>query len=269
MKEQQLNSMNRQITSNVEGAQKLITAGRFSGSVLKLVTLLALLVGSVSDTRAETGSHNPRVIPPNASYGGHTYGEWQALAYQWLDSVPAPENPVIPGNDAMIGNGQTGPVWFILTAITGSTVERDFTIPPGKGLCVFIVSAEWDNVLCTEPPTDYSVDQLRSLAAGYIDSYGDIEVQIDGVPINNVQQYRSTTPVFSLTLPADNIDEFFGCSNGAGTYGPCVADGYTLLLPPPSIGEHIIDEKMVQHVVPGDPSQDLHFEFIFRITVAP
>jgi len=130
-------------------------------------------------------------------------------------------------------------------------------------------SQEWDNILCVDPPTDYSVDQLRAFAKAGIDSFTDIQVQIDGVPLNDVGQYRNITPVFSITLPADNLIEYFGCGNGPGTYGPCVADGYTLLLAPPAPGEHIIDETMVQHLVPGDPSQDVHLEFVFHLTVEP
>jgi len=101
---------------------------------------------------------------------------------------------------------------------------------------------------------------MRASAAAVVDCCGDVEVTIDGRPVNDATRYRSTTSVFSMTLPADNVAEYFGCSIGAGTYGPCISDGYMLLLTPRTPGDHLIDEKLVQHVVPGDPSQDLHFD---------
>jgi hypothetical protein len=241
--------------------RRLALKREFSRAAFKVLVALGLFAEGAASTQAQSEHPNPRIIPPNAVYDGHTYSEWQARAYQWQFSIPAPVNPTLPGNEAFIANGQPKHVWFILTYGTGG----HFTVPAGKALYVFIIDQFVDNFLCQDPPTTYTLDQLRAIAAGSIDPFGDFQVSI----VKDVQQYRTVSPPFFYTLCANNLAEYFGCSNGPGTYGPGLTDGYHLLLPPPPVGEHLIDEKMVQHVVPGDPSQDVHLEFIFQITVVP
>ena len=63
------------------------------------IALTVLITAAVAGTR----NSNPRVIPPNARYGGHSYGEWQALAWPWELKVPWAANPIIPGNDEQDG----------------------------------------------------------------------------------------------------------------------------------------------------------------------
>jgi hypothetical protein len=99
----------------------------------------------------------------------------------------------------------------------------------------------------------------------------DIHVEIDGVPVKDVTQYRATTPVFSSTLPDSNIlRDFYGCTDALpGTYGPMVGDGYFLILAPLPVGEHLIHETGILHVNPSDPSQDIHVDVSWHITVVP
>jgi hypothetical protein len=98
----------------------------------------------------------------------------------------------------------------------------------------------------------------------------DIQVQVDGVPVEDVAAYRSTTPVFSATLPEGNLPQYFGCADALpGTYGPMVADGYTLLIAPLPVGEHAIHIAGVVVVDPGDPSKNVVVDVRWRITVTP
>jgi len=103
-----------------------------------------------------------------------------------------------------------------------------------------------------------------------VDRLTHIQVEIDGVPVKDVEQYRATTPVFDLTLPEvappdQNIIEFFGCSNPPGTYGPCVAEAYALILAPLSVGEHTIHETLCSDDLFPSPCVDI----TWHITVVP
>lgn len=236
---------------------------------LSLALVLAMLAASVlAAPPALKGGPNPGIIPLNAHFHGMTYGEWLAASNQWLLSVPAADNPILEGNEDKIAIGQPKHVWFLANA--APVVNRHFTIPAGTALYATINSVEWDNQLCVDPDTNYTVDELRVIAKSVVDSFTDIEVQVDGVPINNIGAYRSTSPVFASTLPDNNILQFFGCTDALpGTYGPMVADGYALLLAPLSVGEHTIHISGVVVVDPSDPSKDVDVDVTWRITVAP
>ena len=112
-------------------------------------------------------------------------------------------------------------------------------------------------------PTRTTVDELRAIAKSIVDSFTDIEVQVDGVPVEDIAAYRSTSPVFFSTT----VEQI--CEAVPGTYGPMVADGYALLLAPLSVGEHTIHISGVVVVDPSDPSNDVDVDVTWHITVAP
>jgi hypothetical protein len=149
---------------------------------------------------------------------------------------PWSDKPGSGGNEQYLSQGQPHHVWFLANVVP--VVDRHFTVPAGKALFVVIFTPEEDNYLCLDPPTTYTVDELRALAKSIADSFTDIKVEIDGVSVADVTRYRATSPVFYSTLPDNNIVETLGCSNPAGTYGPMVADGYFLILTPFPPGEH-------------------------------
>ena len=227
---------------------------------------LGLAAGAATINSSLAGPNpNPGIIPINARHGGLTYGEWLAKLDQWYYSIPAPINPALVGNEQYLSVGQPEELWFLVNVVP--VVDRHFTVPAGKALFVTIFTPEWDNTLCVSPPTSYSVDELRALAKANADSLTDIHVDIDGAPVNDVTKYRATSPVFFSTIPDNNLFEALGCSNKAGTYGPMVADGYFLITTPFPPGEHTIHETGVVHVVPGDPTQDVHIDVLWHITV--
>jgi hypothetical protein len=238
--------------------------GRMFSDALVAAVLFA---SSSVTTLAQNGNPNPGIIPPNAHYAGMSYSEWQAAIIQWILSVPAADNPVLVGNEDKIANGQPKHVWFLANG--APVVDRHFIIPAGTALYANILTSEWDNFLCG-PDTNYTVDQLREFAKSSVDSFTDIEVEVDGVPVNDVDAYRTTSPVFVSTLPNNNILQYLGCADAvAGTYGPMVADGYAIILAPLPVGEHLIHESLVQVVDPSDPSQNIDLDITWHITVTP
>jgi hypothetical protein len=192
--------------------------------------------------REDRGDPNPRVVPPHERYLGLTYGEWQAKFFQWAWSIPASNNPTIPGNEDKIATGQPKHLWFLATISFGTgPVEQHFTVPEGTGLYVTVYDVEWDNILCIDPDEHHTVPELRDIAKSLVDQARDIRVELDGSRIENVTRYRSTSPVFYSRVAEDDL---FGCTDEpAGIYGPMVSDGYVLILPPLPVGEHLITER--------------------------
>jgi hypothetical protein len=217
---------------------------------------------------AQKGNPNPGIIPPSGHYAGLTYGEWLAGLNQWYLSVPAADNPILVGNEDKIAVGQPRQVWFLSNA--APVVDRHFTVPAGKALYANIFGVEWDNFLCVDPDTSYTVDEMRGFAKSIVDSFTDIEVVVDGVAVSDVAAYRATSPVFYSALPDANLLQYFGCADALpGTYGPMVADGYALLLAPPAVGEHTIHITGTVVVDPSDPSTDIDVDVMWHITIAP
>jgi hypothetical protein len=202
----------------------------------------ALAPGALSLSRSE--GHNPRIIPPNGRYAGLTYGDWLAKSFQLEYAIPVPDNSAILGNESKLPIDQSDQLW-ILQSVSPPPQERHFTVPAGKALYITIFTWESDNFLCVEPNTNLTVPELRDLARSMVDAIpGPFQVYVDGRQVENVAQYRATSPVFNSTLPDNNVLQFLGCADALpGTYGPMVADGYAIILPPPAVGEHTIRES--------------------------
>jgi hypothetical protein len=100
----------------------------------------------------------------------------------------------------------------------------------------------------TEPNPKFKCDptELRESARKDV---GDptLEVILDNVKIEDLDQYRVTSPVFTIYLPEDAV---LGLGP-TGNYGPVVSDGFWLLLKPLSPGYHKIQLKSAH--TPGGP----------------
>lgn len=60
-----------------------------------VVAVIFLLTAfSIASRRGNT---NPGILPPNSQVQGLTYGEWSALWWQYVLSIPSPKNPLEGG----------------------------------------------------------------------------------------------------------------------------------------------------------------------------
>jgi hypothetical protein len=242
-------------------------AMRFMRALSSVVVLAAAAASAFATPPAQNSNLNSAIIPPTAHYAGLTYGEWLAGLNEWILEVPAADNPILLGNEDKIATDQPRHVWFLANA--QPVVDRHFTVPAGKALFASIFSVEVDNFICVDPDTKYTTDELREIAKSIVDSFTDIEVEVDGVPVSDVAAYRSTSPQFASTLPDNNIAQYFGCTDAVpDTYGPMVADGYALLLAPLPVGDHTIHIAGLVIADPSDPSKDVDVDVTWRITVA-
>lgn len=210
--------------------------GRTVSFVLLLVSILLALAVAAA---ASAANPNPRVLPVNGKPYGQTYGEWSAAWWQYVYSVPTSSNPLFDTSGANCDVGQSGPVFFLVGATTSSAVDRACTVPSGKALFFPVLNNECDNI----PDFQFTIDELRSFCKAPMDAATNMSVSVDGVPIagldSTASPYRVQSPVFSITLPEDNIYSFGVIP--AGTYEPAVGDGYYVMLAPLSAGMHTVD----------------------------
>jgi hypothetical protein len=224
-----------------------------------MILLCAALASLAVPYRAQAAKGNPRVIPPRANYRGLSYGEWDA---QWWSNLLS--TPVVNGSQPYLDGGafegENG-VLFLVGIPGGATF--DITIPPGTPLFFPVVSIE-----CSvfEPDPFHGDDEasLRACAKNLMDNTSGLFAVIDGVPVQDLDSYRVTSPLFEWgPLPEDNLFAFFGFDAPAGTTSLAVDDGVWLLLPPLSVGTHEL------HFGGTFDSLGFGIDTTYRVTVAP
>jgi hypothetical protein len=228
---------------------------------------------ATSTTGSANLANSARVLPPQAHPHGRTYGEWAAAWWQYVLSVPSGQNPLFDETGANCAVSQTGHVFFLVGIFneTGTAVRTECVIPTGVMLFFPIV-----NTICTNEPEPFvPAEQLGPCAAGPVETATDLAVEIDGVPVENLESFRAQSPLFALTLPEDNLlGGDAGTCHFDETLETCVpylavADGFYLMLPPLPPGEHTIHiHGTLGPFVPGDPGFTLDITYD-PLTVVP
>ena len=186
---------------------------------------------------------------------GKTIGEWSVKWWQWALEIPASKNPMLDDSGAFCHLGQQGPVWFLAGWWLGKSepVTRSCTVPRGKHILFAIANSFW--IQTPRDPSNYTeTEYRREASAGLPPSIGgDLEATLDGNPIifnPETPIIRSQSPVFTASFPADNVITFSFGQPASELTGPIVSDGFWVILPPLSPGDHNGDD-------PGDHT--LHF----------
>jgi len=171
------------------------------------------------------------VLPPNSNPSGKSYAEWSAAWWQWLFSLPVDGNPGTDTPDFDVTAGQSGRVWFLAGPF--GTIERNVTIPAGTSLFVALVNVDASTL---EEPPFYGATAAEQLAIanGFADYITDLSFTVDGKSVNNIQDFRVTSPQFSFTAPTPWI---FGATGGTGN---AVGVGYFVMVSSLSVGTHTI-----------------------------
>ena len=112
---------------------------------------------------------------------------------------------------------------------------RSCTIPPGKALFIAV-----NTVLSFAPEFGETEEEIREDAKKDLEGVESIEVEIDGVPLTDLYSYRATSPDggFVFTIEDGSILAELGFPPGGRE--PAIINGYHILLPPLSAGQHTI-----------------------------
>jgi hypothetical protein len=200
---------------------------------LRIRTVLAVTLALVLITTsiASAGGANPGVLPPTSRVQGLTYGEWSARWWQFVFSLPVSQNPLTGGTGENCAFQRVGNVGLVVLNST-MDVPLKCEAPAGTMLFLELLDAECSTL---EGPPFYggNEQELRACAQAIVPT--DLAASIDGVEIQNPGQYISTSPVYDLVVPDDNILGVPG-----GTVGQSVAYGAFLMLAPLTPGKHTI-----------------------------
>jgi hypothetical protein len=226
---------------------------------LLVILAAATVVGAAFLAPAASSATKAHVFSPAAHPFGATLGEWQARWFTWLMEIPAPSNPALDETGALCGVDQSGPVWFTAPVFHPGATTRACTIPVGKAIFVLGIGNECSNI---EPPPFFGATEaeLRTCAAsGFEQFFGDatVSISVDGIEVENLDSYRTQTPLFSYTLPEDNL---YGLP--AGTVATkAISDGNAVIVKPLPSGEHRIEINIFAPVLGGA------VDIIYNLTV--
>ena len=215
--------------------------------VMALSVLLALLV----------------VVPMAFGHGGQgskasdKTAELSVAWWQWALSKPEEDNPLIgsyKGGEQCDGRPVSptpGKTWFLAGSFnTGEKVKRTCTAPDGTKLFFPVV-----NTVAFPFAKGETRKNQRQLVKQFIrdvvnDPDFSMSVTVDGKEVKSNRIDRALSPVFSITLPEDNI---FGIP--AGQYNDVSSNGLWVTLPPLSKGKHKIHWEVNAPNVDLDPNQ--------------
>jgi hypothetical protein len=206
----------------------------------KILFLIASTVLVCSAAQSSRSDLCTTPLPPHSTVACRTLGEWSALWWAWAFSFPVNDNPLLDTTGEKAKFGDVGPVFFLAGAYNASgNITRKAILPPGKFIFFPVVNLVNDNVGVSPRQT---IDELAAALAGAISSLADLHASVDGVPVDDLQQHREMSPVFSYTLQStDNLQQVQNnIPDAQGTIFPVLADGFYLMLRPLSPGHHVI-----------------------------
>ena len=170
------------------------------------------------------------LFAPDSNPFGRTYAEWTARWWQWVLSMAKTTNPLVDDNGKNCANNQTGPVWFLAGTLKGPA-ERSCTIPADKAILLPVI-----NVEASAAEGDGTVEEeLAACVKFEMDQITDMRAMISGTDINELKQYRVQSPLFDVTLPADNV-----LGLPAQTT-KMMSEGYWLFVKPLETGKYDLD----------------------------
>ena len=233
------------------------TVGDLRSRTMRVILATAAALLMVASTLALDrcqGNPNPGVHPPQSKPYGRSYGQWAATYWQWLLSFPADKSPSFEEGDVVYGSQhQSGPVWILETGNSG-VWHRNVHVPAGKAILFSVTGAEADTLAL---PGATPQDLLDAVTAPYNELTILPFAEVDGVPLQDLEAYLVTSPLFEVTVADPGL---FGQPGGTGQ---AMAKGWFFVLAPLSKGHHTL--RVSYHVVElpsidGDTSYNLTVE---------
>lgn len=184
--------------------------------------------------------------------------------WQWIVSIPPEDNPLLDSTGEKCQEGNMGNIFFLVGTLGGSAVVRECTISEGQEIFFPII-----NQICIdkpggfgEPPRDFDPPiggpgSCQEQNESFIDQASDLEVTIDGVSIENLQDFRVQSYPFPLKAQEDNLLGALGVP--PGTY-IAISDGYWIVVESLPEGEHTI------HFA-GQVGDELTVDVTYHLTV--
>jgi hypothetical protein len=215
-----------------------------------MLTGIMMFVGATS-AWAEHGGRWSDVFPPGAHPYNLSYPQWAGKWAEWIYPITPDKSPFLDPDGQFCNVDQSGPVFFLGSNLSGTTV-RSCTVRPGQSVLFSPGGA-----LCILGLDADTVDALRSCVTDVLPTFINVAADVDGVPVRSLQRYSFVSPLFEFSVKQDNIFDI-----PAGSYQGIVG-GYFLIHAPFGHGRHVI------HFHDEAPDFDLVSDVTYVLTVSP
>lgn len=229
--------------------------------IMALGVLLALALATPMALAQVVHAPSPKASGPTAALA--------AAWTQWAYSKPVDEDSPLIGSyegeprcDGTPVSPTQAETWFLAGTTNGDQVVRTCTMPADTQLFFPVVSS-----LAFPFFTGENRKNQRELAIAFIDAVENdpdfsMSVTVDGTEVGTEverdQIVRATSPVFTLTLPEENVFDCPQCDPPfdvpGDEYKHASADGLWVTLPPLLPGEHEIHFEMDAPNLDLDPN---------------
>jgi hypothetical protein len=200
------------------------------------------------------------VFPPHARPYGKSQAEWSAAFWKNGIELPAAGNPLANGGCGALSDK----VWFLAAPVAPGNYPC--TIPKGRALFVPVLTVECSSL---EPPESGfhgdTEQEQRECAKYWADHLVNVSIEIDGLPVQDLESRRFVSPQFAFNAPDPNILLVPG-----GGPGTAVADGYYVMIAPLPKGAHTVRVRGAFHfsMAEGDSFDlDLPTDATFNLTI--
>lgn len=192
---------------------------------------MLLLILFTSAEAQNVSSKSAEIFSPDSHPYNLTYGDWSAKWWQWAESIPLDKSPFDDPTGHRCGTSQNDSnVWFLAGTLGGDAV-RTCEIPAGKAVMFTVI-----NVQCNFFVDKVSKNEadLRKCAKDDQDTVNVLNATVDGKVVENIDQFRTQSPLFNLTFPPNNVA---GVAPGTTQ---AISDGWFIILKPLPSGQHQI-----------------------------
>ena len=220
-----------------------------------MIIILVVYTFSSSAIFISADSINPGVFSKDSAPYSIPYGDWLAKWWQWSFSIRVAEHPRDAYTPEKCAINQEGPVWFLADQL-GGREERTCTIPAGKAIFVPLLVG-----VCDYGESDVKSDEDLRRCAMEGNEYGVIEATVDGVKLKNLEQYRTQSGFFNITIPEDNIYD-----NSPGIFR-ALSDGFFVFLEPLPPGKHDVHLK-VSVLNPIEQQYNYNADWTYHLIIA-
>lgn len=232
-------------------------------TISAIIIIFAIPITSPLESTAQDGALS-LIFPPNSMPYGLTYEQWTTKWWQWFLTIPQDQSPANDPSGTLCAVNQNDPhVWFIAGNFGGHT-ERTCTVPAGKGLVIEHVGWTCNDKQDLRPsiPRDNSSieTELRKCTQDPIKQLRVSAVELNGERIPNITDYIVTTPLSSVTFPANAL---FDAPEGPALF---VSTGPTVVTKPLPTGNYTL-HTTAQIIDPINPAYNFANDVTIHINV--
>lgn len=224
------------------------TPGRPWARVRRAAVIVAVaLTGGLAIATTASAATSSAVVPAGGTVADHSYGQWQAISWQYQFSHTN------GGSPCSTVQTPEGPVELLAGAAAGTHTYR-CAFPAGRPVYAIGLDVECSSI--EAPPYHGNTPaQLKSCARRNYRGARDVTAKIDGHTVAGYRKLVTATPVFTFRLATKNI------LGSAKPSGRSASYGEGLLLKGLSAGSHRID------TIGAFPKVGFHAHLIYELHV--